>query len=138
MADNLTREQRSLTMSRIRSRDTLPELTLRRLLHAAGCRFRVHVVSLAGKPDLVFRAARVVVFVDGDFWHGWRFSVWGPKLAPYWRNKIAGNRARDSRNFRRLRRQGWLVVRIWEHQLERDPAACVQKVLAALKSGERK
>src|SRR5690349_13220637 len=104
MADNLTREQRSLTMSRIRSRDTLPELTLRRLLHAAGCRFRVHVVSLAGKPDLVFRAARVVVFVDGDFWHGWRFSVWGPKLAPYWRNKIAGNRARDSRNFRRLRR----------------------------------
>jgi DNA mismatch endonuclease (patch repair protein) len=135
MADNLTREQRSMTMSRIRSRDTLPEMILRRLLHAEGCRFRLHVVTLPGKPDLVFQRARVVVFIDGDFWHGWRFSAWAPKLAPYWRQKIAGNRARDARNFRRLRRQGWLVLRIWEHQIERDPQTCVARVLAALKGG---
>lgn len=136
MADNLTRAQRSMTMSRIRSRNTLPEMILRRLLHGAGLRFRLHVSTLAGKPDLVFQSSRVVVFIDGDFWHGWRFSVWQSKLAPYWRQKIADNRARDVRNIRRLRRQGWLVIRIWEHQVERDAQACLERVVAAIQSSE--
>jgi DNA mismatch endonuclease (patch repair protein) len=132
MADNLTPEQRSRTMSRIRSTDTGPELTIRRILHARGRRFRKYVREVPGRPDLVFARERVAVFVDGDFWHGWRFPVWREKLAEYWRLKIARNRQRDARNFRLLRRRGWVVIRIWEHQVENDPHGCVERVERAL------
>jgi DNA mismatch endonuclease (patch repair protein) len=106
MADNMTVAQRSSTMSRIRSCDTRPELAVRRLVHARGLRYRKHVAALPGRPDLVFSGAKVAVFVDGDFWHGWRFSQWKDKLAPYWKEKIERNRRRDARNVRRLRHQG--------------------------------
>jgi DNA mismatch endonuclease (patch repair protein) len=131
MADNLTPEQRSRTMSRIRSTNTQVELTIRRMLHQRGLRYRLHVGSLPGKPDIVFPKAKVVVFVDGDFWHGWRFAQWEHKLQPYWRDKIAGNRRRDRLNFQRLRRQGWTVIRLWEHDVKRDAQACVERVVAA-------
>lgn len=134
MADNLTRTQRSWTMSRIRSRDTQPELTIRRLLHARGLRFRLHASALPGRPDVVFPAEMVAVFVDGDFWHGWRLASWRSKLAPYWVGKIEGNRSRDRRNLRRLRRLGWVVVRIWEHQVRRSADACVAKVALAVEA----
>jgi DNA mismatch endonuclease, patch repair protein len=128
MADNLTPEQRSFTMSRIRSKDTAPELTIRRLVHARGLRFRKHKNGLAGRPDLVFASARVVVFVDGDFWHGWRFPAWKHKLGRYWRDKIERNRRRDQKNLRLLRRSGWLVIRIWEHEVKRDAESCVDRI----------
>jgi DNA mismatch endonuclease, patch repair protein len=133
MADNLTPAQRSWTMSRIKRANTKPELVLRRLLHAHGLRFRIHVGDLPGCPDVVFPRARVALFIDGDFWHGWRFSLWRHKLAPYWEAKIARNRARDQRTFRKLRHRGWLVLRIWEHQIERDASACAARVLATLR-----
>ncbi len=128
MVDNLTPKQRSYTMSRIRSKDTSPELTIRKLVHARGLRFWKHVTSLPGKPDLVFVRARVAVFVDGDFWHGWRFSTWQHKLQPYWKKKIEGNRSRDEKNFRQLRRRGWVVVRVWEHQVKRDADTCADRI----------
>jgi DNA mismatch endonuclease (patch repair protein) len=131
--DNLTPEQRSRTMSLIRSKDTRPELTVRGMLHARGLRFRKHVRRLPGQPDLVFVGARVTVFIDGDYWHGWRFPAWSGKLAPYWRQKIAENRLRDGRTFRRLRREGWLVIRVWEHEVERHPARCVDRIEAAVR-----
>lgn len=133
MADNLTIEQRSYTMSRIRSKDTTPELAVRRLAHARGLRFRKHERGLPGQPDLVFVSARVAVFIDGDFWHGWRFSTWRGNLAPYWESKIARNRERDRVNFRRLRRDGWRVIRIWEHQVKRDIDSCVDRIVEAVK-----
>jgi DNA mismatch endonuclease (patch repair protein) len=138
MVDNLTREQRSWTMSRIRRADTGPELIVRRLLHARGLRFRVHVKELPGCPDLVFASAKVIVFIDGDFWHGWRFEQWRGKLAPYWEGKISRNRERDQRNFRKLRRRGWAVLRIWEHQIEQDPARCADRIVAAVDRGKSK
>lgn len=128
MPDNLTPAQRSYTMSRIRSKDTVPELTIRRLSHARGLRFRKHIDGLPGRPDLVFASVKVVVFVDGDFWHGWRFATWKEKLGQYWKKKIEGNRRRDRNNFQRLRREGWRVIRIWEHQVERDAEACVDRI----------
>jgi DNA mismatch endonuclease (patch repair protein) len=131
--DNLTPAQRSRTMSLIRSKDTRPELTIRRLVHARGLRFRKHARQLPGQPDLVFVSAKVIVFVDGDYWHGWRFSSWSGKLSAYWQQKIEGNRRRDRRNFRRLRREGWLVIRVWEHEVERDPARCVERIQAAVR-----
>jgi len=126
--DNLTPEQRSYMMSRVRSKDTRPEIALRKLVHARGLRFRKHCKELHGCPDLVFAGAGVVVFVDGDYWHGWRFSTWSWKLGQYWREKIQKNRRRDQRTFRRLRREGWIVLRIWEHQIERNPLSCVDRV----------
>ena len=136
--DNLTPEQRSRTMTLIRSKDTQPELTIRRLLHARGLRFRKHVRGLPGQPDVVFVSARVIVFVDGDYWHGWRFPLWRDKLSPYWKEKIENNRRRDVRNFRHLRRRGWLVIRLWEHQVECDAAGCVDRVEALVRDrGEK-
>lgn len=76
MTDNMTPEQRSRTMSRIRKTDTKPELVIRRLVFARGLRYRKYPKHLPGHPDLVFSRPRVVVFVDGDFWHGWRFEEW--------------------------------------------------------------
>jgi DNA mismatch endonuclease (patch repair protein) len=133
MPDNLTPEQRSWTMSRIRSRDTMPELTIRRLVHARGLRFRKHAGWLAGRPDLVFVGSRVVVFVDGDFWHGWKFPLWKHKLAPYWQEKIQRNRSRDNHNFRQLHEQGWMVIRLWEHDVVAKPEKCIDRIERAVR-----
>ncbi len=133
MADNLTPEQRRYTMSRMRSKDTKPEVAVRKLVHARGLRFRKHVKHLPGKPDIVFSRARVVVFVDGDFWHGWNFDEWKEKLAPYWRQKIEGNMARDERHAAALEAEGWLVLRVWQHEIKKDAAFCVDRIEAAVR-----
>lgn len=133
MADNMTPEQRSRTMSRIRKTDTKPELIIRRLSFARGLRYRKYLAHLPGKPDLVFAGARVVVFVDGDFWHGWRFEEWEEKLSsPYWRSKIRRNRERDSDHCARLEADGWTVLRIWEHEVEQNADACVDRIEVAV------
>lgn len=132
MPDNLTPEQRQKTMRAVKGRDTSLEKTVSSALHRKGLRFRRCVTKLPGKPDFVFVEARVVVFVDGDFWHGWRFPQWKGKLQPYWREKIERNRRRDRSNFRRLRRNGWMVLRFWSHQVERDLNAVVGQVEAAV------
>ena len=128
MADNLSRAARSYCMSRVRSRDTGPELLLRSGLHRLGFRFRTHASGLSGRPDIVLTRFRIAVFVDGDFWHGYRFPQWCGSLAPFWHKKISTNRLRDRRNFQRLRRQGWTVVRIWEHEIETNLTSCVTRI----------
>ena len=134
MPDNMTPAQRRVTMSRIRKTDTKPELIIRRRSFARGLRYRKCVSGLPGTPDLVFAGARVVVFVDGDFWHGWRFEQWEHKLSSgYWKKKIRGNRQRDRRNRRLLRDQGWEVIRIWEHDVERNPDECVDRIEQAVR-----
>ncbi len=137
MADNKTREQRSRNMARIRGMDTSPELAVRRAAYVRGLRYRTHVMSLPGRPDMVFVGARVVVFIDGDFWHGWQFPRWRDRLGPYWQAKIERNRSRDARNFAKLRRAGWTIVRIWEHEVLRDVASCVDRIEAALRPNAR-
>jgi DNA mismatch endonuclease (patch repair protein) len=116
MADTLSPERRSALMSRIRSEDTQPELAVRRLLHSMGYRYVLHDKRLPGKPDLVFPARGKVIFVDGCFWHGHTCAKASkPKAnAGYWAEKIAGNKARDRRNRRTLRRLGWKVLAIYE------------------------
>ena len=122
-------ETRSRVMSRIRGKDTKPELTIAELLKGAGLEFEGHARDLPGRPDFVFRREQVVVFCDGDFWHGWRFPRWRLKLSEKWEAKITKNRERDVRNHRRLRRSGWRVVRLWEHQIERAPEPCLARIL---------
>lgn len=137
MADNLTAAQRSWTMSQIRSVNTRPERELRAALHRVGLRFRKHVSLLPGRPDIVFARQKVAVFIDGDFWHGWRFPAWKSKLSPYWQAKIERNRARDRRCFGRLRRSGWLVIRVWEHSIRADVGDCVCRIERLLKIAAR-
>lgn len=101
-------------------------------LSEIGLEFEQHCSDLTGKPDFVFRDVKVAVFVDGDFWHGFRFPLWEHKMTEKWREKISATRTRDRRNFAKLRRLGWKVVRIWEHQVERDPSVCAQRIAEAI------
>lgn len=132
MPDTLTPEQRRRCMQRVRTAGTDIELAVRAALHARGFRYRKNVRALPGRPDLVFAARRVVVFIDGDFWHGYRFPAWRSGLPPFWQRKIEGNRRRDARNFRRLRRDGWTVVRVWQHEIVRDLARAVERIVRHL------
>lgn len=102
-----------------------------------GYRYRKHLRSLPGTPDVVFPREKVAVFVDGDFWHGYRFPVWRDRVSCFWQQKISGNRARDRRNHARLRGRGWRVVRLWQHQIERDLQSCVERVVSAVESRKR-
>jgi DNA mismatch endonuclease, patch repair protein len=128
MADNMTPGQRSYTMSRIRSKNTKAEVLLRSLLHRRGLRFRIHARWLPGTPDIVFTRQRIAVFVDGDFWHGYKFEEWKGKLQPYWSEKITRNRLRDEAYTTALRERGWTVVRIWEHEMKQGPEHCVARI----------
>lgn len=120
-------------MSRIRGFDTSLEVAVRAELRRRGLKFRKNVMSLPGRPDLVFAAQRLVVFIDGDFWHGYRYPAWRQRLSPFWQAKIERNRARDRKNFAKLRRNGWRVLRIWEHAVTKHLADCIDKVQAALR-----
>ena len=138
MPDNLTPEQRSYCMSRIKGKDTGLEVRVRSALHRRGLRFRKHVKELPGKPDIVFKKARVVVFVDGDFWHGYRFSLWEDKVSDFWKKKISKNRERDIKNRRLLREKGWLVIRFWQHEIKGDFESCINRIVAAVRGQEEK
>ena len=119
MSDVLTPAQRKLCMSRIRGRNTRPELALRSLLHQMGYRFRLHRRDLAGKPDVVLPGVGKVIFVHGCFWHmhRCRFGRVVPETnAEFWRLKREGNVARDRRNIAALRKSGWDVFVVWECQ----------------------
>lgn len=109
-----------------------PEMLLRRQLYALGLRFRV-TSNLLGRPDIVFARKRVVVFVDGDFWHGRALKKRMAKLAAghnatYWTAKILSNRARDTKVRAALRRNGWKVVRVWESDVRRSPEPVGRKI----------
>lgn len=134
MPDNLTPEQRRYCMSHCRGKDTKPELAVRSELHRRGLRYRKHVAKLPGKPDIVFPRAKIAVFIDGDFWHGYRFPLWRQKLTPQWEDKISKTRARDKENFRRLRQDGWQVIRLWQHEVKSDLCGCVLRIIEAVRS----
>lgn len=107
---------RRRNMAAIKSKDTKPELLVRRALHAEGLRFRLHRRDLPGKPDIVLAKYKTVIFVHGCFWHhhGCRYFAW-PKTRPeFWREKLTGNAKRDRSAQRALRKAGWRVIVVWE------------------------
>ena len=116
MVDVLTPTQRHLNMSRIRGKDTKPEMLIRRGLHALGFRFRLHRRDLPGRPDLVFPGRHAAIFVHGCFWHGHDCPMCKmPTTRPeFWRAKIDGNRDRDTRTIDALTAAGWRVLVVWE------------------------
>lgn len=119
-------------MSRVRNRDTDLERAIRSQLHRRGHRFRKHVKSLPGSPDVVFTRLRIAVFIDGDFWHGYQFEEWRDSLPEFWKQKIERNRERDVRNHQELEDLGWVVVRLWQHEIERDLDGSVTRVIEAV------
>lgn len=121
MADRLTRTQRSLNMSRIRSRDTAPEKALRSALFRLGCRFRVCCRHLPGKPDIVFPSAKLAVQVNGCFWHqhpGCKHASVPDSNREYWKPKLERNVERDAVNSAAIRSLGWCLVEVWECGLQ--------------------
>jgi len=131
--DIMSPEKRSEVMARIKSKNTNPERVIFALIKRKGISFGKHANDLPGKPDIIFRHKKVAVFLDGNFWHGWRFPLWEHKLSEKWREKINATRNRDQRNFRKLRDLDWKVVRIWEHQIEKSPEECLERILMAIK-----
>lgn len=120
-------------MARIRSRDTGPEIALRRALFAAGVRgWRCHRRDLPGRPDLAFGRTRVAVFIDGAFWHGHPEHFTPGKSGSYWDAKIARTQERDRVANTALGRDGWRVLRLWDFEVEQDLERCVQLVAQAV------
>lgn len=121
MGDVMTPEQRHKCMARIRSKNTKPEIMVRKYLFARGFRYRKNVRRLPGTPDIVLRKYRTVIFVNGCFWHGHegcRYSHLPKSNVVFWRNKIERNKKRDLRERVELRRMGWHVIQVWECQLK--------------------
>jgi DNA mismatch endonuclease (patch repair protein) len=138
MSDRLTPEQRSWNMSRIRGKNTKPELLVRRLLHAKGYRYRLHGKSgsgrLPGNPDLVFAGRRKVIFVNGCFWHfhDCRAGQHAPKAnSAFWEAKRSRTRERDDQQRRELEASGWEVLTVWECELK-DGSALEAQLVAFL------
>ncbi|MEO8497316.1 MAG: very short patch repair endonuclease [Planctomycetota bacterium] len=118
--DTLTPQQRSERMSRVRNKDTKPEMRVRRLVHALGYRYRLHVSRLPGRPDLVFRSRRKAIFVHGCFWHrheGCALCRMPKSRLRFWRPKLKANRERDLANQDELAELGWNFMIVWECEL---------------------
>ncbi len=128
--DSLTPEQRRYTMRQVHSKDTRPEMRVRRLTHRMGYRYRLHRKDLPGKPDLVFPGRKKVIFVHGCFWHGHDCPA-GRKIPKtnqeYWLKKLSRNKERDGQNIARLREQGWDVLVIWECETK-DEASLSRRI----------
>ena len=135
MADRITPEHRSWNMSRIRGRDTVPELMVRSIVHRLGFRFSLRRTDLPGKPDIVLPRFRTVIFVHGCFWHrhgSCRNSVLPKTRRGFWLSKLDSNVARDRRNAAALRTLGWHVLVVWECELKNN-AKLRRKIIRALK-----
>lgn len=140
MADTLTPRERSERMSRIRGKDTKPELLVRRFLHAMGFRFRLHRKDLPGRPDLVLPKYGTVVFVQGCFWHAHHCQKGRipASRSQFWREKFDYNKQRDARNVRRLRADGWRVLHLWECELTNAAARerALQRLARKIRRGD--
>ena len=135
MVDRISEEQRSWNMSRIRGTDTRPELQLRSLLHGAGYRFRLHDPKLPGRPDMILKKYRAVIFVHGCYWH--RHPDCPNTTTPgtrtkFWQAKFDDTVERDKRKAAELRGHGWRVITVWECELEKDPQGVLDGIRAVL------
>lgn len=123
MTDVHNAETRSYNMSQIRSKNTKPEVTLRKELFANGFRFRIHAKDLPGKPDIVLKKYQTVIFVHGCFWHGHKdckYFVVPKTRTEWWMNKITGNQQNDIKNRAILKQDGWNVIDVFECELKKD------------------
>ena len=133
MTDVLTQEQRKLNMSRIRAKNTGPEVKLRKMLFVEGIRgYRIHY-KLPGKPDIVFTKKKIAIFIDGCFWHKCPVCFQEPETRKeFWMKKIQSNIDRDKKVNEQLKDEGWTVMRFWEHDVRKNPESIVKKIAEIL------
>lgn len=134
--DKLTPEQRSRNMAAIKSKDTKPELMLRRELWKRGLRYRKNCKDVPGTPDIVFPWYKIAVFCDGSFWHGYEWEKTKGRIKSnlkYWHTKIEKNIERDKRVNKQLQIEGWILVRYWEHQILKDLKSCADEIEALVR-----
>lgn len=139
MADTIGAAHRSWNMSRIRGRDTGPEVMLRSLLHRAGYRFRLHDSNLPGSPDIVMAKHRTAILFHGCFWHrheGCRNSTTPSTRRDFWQAKFDGNVTRDKANEERLIDLGWHLIVVWECELKKDPEGVLQSISRSLQGDQ--
>lgn len=132
MVDKVSKEVRSYNMSRIRSKDTTPEILVRIYLFSKGLRFRKNDKRYPGSPDIVLPKYKTMVFVHGCFWHlhdGCKYAVMPKSNVEFWEKKLYGNKERDERNKKELEELGWKVITVWECELKKDK---VEQTLARL------
>lgn len=132
MADVHTPQQRSYNMSRIRGKDTRPEMKVRKFLFANGFRYRLHDKQLPGKPDLVLKKYQTAIFVHGCFWHGHegcRYFKWPATRREWWEKKINRTREIDQQAILALQEQGWKVIVVWECELKTEPQARLVRLI---------
>lgn len=133
MADKVSRETRSRIMSKIRGKDTKPELILRKMLFAKGLRYRLNYRVAGYRVDIAFPSRKLAVFVDGCFWHGCPKCFRPPKSRKrYWGPKIKTNKERDKRIDSAMSKSGWKVIHIWEHRIRKEPEGCLAMIMAHL------
>ena len=130
MADIFTKEKRSWVMSRIRGKNTKIELRMKDWLDSLGYRYRMYP-KMYGNPDFVLEKQGIAIFCDGDFWHGFNYRRKVPKQK-FWREKIERNMARDKKITRKLRHEGWSVLRFWEHDIEKKTEVCINKLVGKI------
>ncbi|HLF47658.1 MAG TPA: DNA mismatch endonuclease Vsr [Chitinophagaceae bacterium] len=132
MTDVHNKKTRSYNMSRIKAKNTKPEMLLRKFLHAQGFRYSLHNKRLPGKPDIVLKKYKTIVFVHGCFWHGHKnckYFVVPKTRTNFWLNKIAANKANDEKAVKALKKDGWMVITVWECKLKPNK---VEKTLTFL------
>ncbi|MCZ7609601.1 MAG: very short patch repair endonuclease [Ignavibacterium sp.] len=130
--DNLSPEHRKKNMQNIRSQNTKPERIIMSELKKRKIYFAPYVKSIIGKPDIVFRKKKIIVFIDSDFWHGHPSRFIHPKSnIDYWENKILRNKQRDKLVNKELKKDGWQVIRIWEYNIKNNLNKCLNKILKA-------
>lgn len=137
MTDVHEPEVRSYNMSRIRSKNTKPEIIVRQLLHKSGLRFRLHVKDLPGKPDIVLPKYKTIIFINGCFWHGHedcKYYIIPKTRTKFWEDKIKYNISRDNNNEMVLRNKGWKVAIIWQCQLKADQQETISELIKLIKT----
>lgn len=136
MADVHSKKTRSFNMSRIRGKDTAPEILVRKFLFSKGFRYRLNVNELPGKPDIVLKKYNTIIFVNGCFWHGHegcKYFVLPKTRTEWWTSKISETQKRDYTNIEQLEKIGWNIIVIWECQLKTDKENRLQKLVKELK-----
>jgi len=126
--DIFTPEKRSWVMSRIRGTNTKIDLQMNEILQGLGFEYKMYP-KMFGNPDFVLEEHRIIIYCDGDFWHGYNYHNKKKPRQKFWRDKIERNMRRDQRITRKLRREGWSVLRFWEHDIEKRTRVCIDKII---------
>jgi len=119
-------------MSRVRSKNTKIDLKMRKILTSLNCKYKMYP-KMFGKPDLIIEKKKIAIFCDGDFWHGYKYHERKKPAKKFWRDKIKYNMKRDRKVSSFLRRNGWSVLRFWEHDIDNRPDACKRKILRKIR-----